>query len=243
MGNAFQSSAGRWRWCRLMRRCCARGQRKTRRAVHTKMSSHFCPQNLEEISLHQQNIEGINRALTRLCPELQILYLQHNLIGKIENLRRLRDLDYLNLALNNILKIENLERNEKLRKLDLTVNFIDIDGLLSVESLRVNHRLEELFMTGNPCTEFEQYRAFIIGTLPQLKRLDGKEITASERIQAKQDLAENRARLVVAAKDRVRQKGGNPDLVDAENVPEQEVNSDEDGEDMYGYSPEIRLSD
>ena len=98
-------------------------------------------------------------------------------------------------------------------------------------------------MTGNPCTEFEQYRAFIIGTLPQLKRLDGKEITASERIQAKQDLAENRARLVVAAKDRVRQKGGNPDLVDAENVPEQEVNSDEDGEDMYGYSPEIRLSD
>ena len=45
------------------------------------------------------------RALTRLCPELQILYLQHNLIGKIENLRRLRDLDYLNLALNNILKV------------------------------------------------------------------------------------------------------------------------------------------
>ena len=208
-----------------------------------KCAHAFCPQNLEEISLHQQNIEGINRALTRLCPELQILYLQHNLIGKIENLRRLRDLDYLNLALNNILKIENLERNENLRKLDLTVNFIDIDGLLSVESLRVNHRLEELFMTGNPCTEFEQYRAFIIGTLPQLKRLDGKEITASERIQAKQDLAENRARLVVAAKDRVRQKGGNPDLVDAENVPEQEVNSDEDGEDMYGYSPEIRLSD
>ena len=45
------------------------------------------------------------RALTRLCPELQILYLQHNLIGKIENLRRLRDLDYLNLALNNITKV------------------------------------------------------------------------------------------------------------------------------------------
>ena len=184
-----------------------------------------------------------HRALTRLCPELQILYLQHNLIGKIENLRRLRDLDYLNLALNNITKVENLERNEKLRKLDLTVNFIDIDGLLSVESLRVNHQLEELYMTGNPCTEFDQYRAFIIGTLQQLKRLDGKTITATERIQAQQDLKENRARLVVAAKDRVRQKGGNPDLVDAESVPLQEVDSDEDGEDLYGYSPEIRLSD
>jgi len=105
-----------------------------------------CLANLEEISLHQQNIEGINRspncqllvhlgcdhrpttpahisgnqhspasrffslacrALTRLCPELQILYLQHNLIPKIENLRRLRDLDYLNLALNNILKVSS----------------------------------------------------------------------------------------------------------------------------------------
>jgi protein TilB len=189
------------------------------------------------------HLSGARRALTRLCPELQILYLQHNLIGKIENLRRLRDLDYLNLALNNILKVENLERNEKLRKLDLTVNFIDIDGLLSVESLKVNHQLEELYMTGNPCTEFEQYRAFIIGTLPQLKRLDGKPITATERIQAQQDLKENRARLVVAAKDRVRQKGGNPDLVDAESVPVQEVDSDEDGADLYGYSPEIRLSD
>jgi len=35
------------------------------------------------------------------------LYLQHNLIPKIENLRRLRDLDYLNLALNNILKVSS----------------------------------------------------------------------------------------------------------------------------------------
>jgi len=125
----------------------------------------------------------------------------------------------------------------------MTVNFIDIDGLLSIESLKINHKLEELYMTGNPCVEFEHYRAFIIGTLPQIKRLDGKMITATERIQAQQDLAETRARLVVAAKDRVRQRGGNPDLVDAEDVPEDAVNSDEEGEDYYGYSPEIRLSD
>ena len=64
-----------------------------------------CLANLVEISLHQQNIEGINKALTRLCPELQILYLQHNLIPKIQHLNRLRDLDYLNLALNNITKV------------------------------------------------------------------------------------------------------------------------------------------
>ena len=57
-----------------------------------------CLSTLQEVSLHQQNIEGINKALTRLCPELQILYLQHNLIGKIENMTRLKEVDYLNLV-------------------------------------------------------------------------------------------------------------------------------------------------
>jgi protein TilB len=127
----------------------------------------------------------------------------------------------LTFSTTRLAQVENLERNERLRKLDLTVNFIDIDGLLSIESLKINHKLEELYMTGNPCTEFEHYRAFIVGTLPQLNRIDGKVVTATERIQAQQDLKEIRARLVVAAKDRVRQKGGNPDLVDAENVPVQ----------------------
>ena len=42
------------------------------RAEHNDRSLH----NLKEISLHQQNLEGINRALTRLCPEIEILYLQ-----------------------------------------------------------------------------------------------------------------------------------------------------------------------
>lgn len=39
-------------------------------------------------------------------------------------------------ALNNVTEITGLERNEKLRKLDLTVNFIDLEGLLTIERLR-----------------------------------------------------------------------------------------------------------
>ena len=42
------------------------------------------------------------------------------------------------------------------------------------------------FLTGNPCTEYEGYREYVVGTLPQLKWLDGTEITKSERIQATQ---------------------------------------------------------
>jgi hypothetical protein len=44
--------------------------------------------------------------------------------------------EHISQAINNITKVEGLERNEKLRKLDLTVNFIELDGLLSVEKLK-----------------------------------------------------------------------------------------------------------
>lgn len=42
------------------------------------------------------------------------------------------------------------------------------------------------YLTGNPCTDFEGYRDFVVATLPQLKWLDGKEISKSERILASQ---------------------------------------------------------
>lgn len=99
---------------------------------------------------------------------------------------RLKELEYLNLALNNLEKIENLEGCEFLQKLDFTVNFIG--DLLSVESLRSNIHLRELFLTGNPCTEFKGYREYVVATLPQLDTLDGKDITKSERISACQQL-------------------------------------------------------
>lgn len=84
---------------------------------------------LEEIALHQENIEKIE-LIDRTCRHLRILLLQNNLISRIENLGRLKRLEYLNLALNNIEAIENLEGLESLRKLDLTVNFIgDLRGI------------------------------------------------------------------------------------------------------------------
>ena len=42
------------------------------------------------------------------------------------------------------------------------------------------------YLTGNPCTEFEGYREYVIATLDNLQWLDGKEIEKSERILAKQ---------------------------------------------------------
>eukprot|EP01084_Bolivina_argentea_P173202 299990_1 len=141
---------------------------------------------LEEITLHQYNIEKIELIQSH-CKHLKILYLQNNLIDKIENLYKLKELQYLNLALNNITKIEGLETCESLNKLDLTLNFIDIDNFEeSVNNLKQNIFLSELHLTGNPCTDFKDYRLFIIHLLPQLKKLDSIEIKKSETIKAKQ---------------------------------------------------------
>ena len=59
---------------------------------------------LEEIALHQLDIDKIETLNNCRC--LKIVYLQSNLIRKIEGLHRLKQLDYLNIALNNITKIE-----------------------------------------------------------------------------------------------------------------------------------------
>ncbi|XP_050361365.1 protein tilB [Nymphalis io] len=140
---------------------------------------------LEEIALHQENIEKIE-FIQDWCPKLKILLMQSNLIAKIENLNKLKNLTYLNLALNNIEVIENLERCESLEKLDLTLNFIG--DIVSVESLVGNYNLANLYLTGNPCTDYDNYRDFIIGTLPQLSTLDGKDIERSDRIKGLQNL-------------------------------------------------------
>ncbi|XP_019883745.2 protein tilB [Camponotus floridanus] len=144
---------------------------------------------LEEIALHQENIDEI-QLIDRHCRHLKILLLQNNLISKIENLSMLKRLEYLNLALNNIKVIENLEGLESLKKLDLTVNFIG--NLQSVKSLRCNENLEQLILMGNPCADYEYYRQYIVATLPQLRELDMQEIERSERIKALQIYAQAR---------------------------------------------------
>ncbi|KAJ0181966.1 hypothetical protein K1T71_002688 [Dendrolimus kikuchii] len=154
--------------------------------VRKKAEHHDCLlAPLEEIALHQENIEKIE-FLQDWCPKLKILLMQSNLIAKIENLNKLKHLVYLNLALNNIEIIENLQRCESLQKLDLTLNFIG--EIKSVETLIDNYNLEHLYLTGNPCTDYDNYRDYIIGTLPQLSTLDGREIERTERIKALQNL-------------------------------------------------------
>lgn len=148
---------------------------------------------LEELSLHQEDIERIEH-IGNWCRDLKILLLQSNLISKIENLQKLKKLEYLNLALNNIERVENLERLESLEKLDLTLNFIG--ELTSIENLRDNYNLKDLYLTGNPCTDYPGYRDYVICALLQLETLDGSEITRTDRLKVMKDFKVNRNRIV-----------------------------------------------
>ena len=139
--------------------------------------------DLEEVSLHQLNIKRIEN-LDKFCKNLKIIYLQDNAIQKLENLNRLKTLEYLNISLNAIEYIEGLERCENLKKLDLTLNFVG--EISSIFTLRENEALEELYLTGNPCATYKHYREFVVTVLPRPRWLDGVLVEKSERIIARQ---------------------------------------------------------
>ena len=79
------------------------GREGKRERVHSHIAT---VQNFHHPHIgHTPRIEHLDR----WCRGLKILYLQNNLIPRIENVSRLKQLVYLNLALNNIETIENLE--------------------------------------------------------------------------------------------------------------------------------------
>ncbi|CAG0887776.1 unnamed protein product [Darwinula stevensoni] len=51
------------------------------------------------------------------------------------------------------------------------------------KNFREIHKLLR-FLTGNPCSEYQGYREYVLVILPQLKFLDGIEITRTERMLA-----------------------------------------------------------
>ncbi|EFN55740.1 hypothetical protein CHLNCDRAFT_52395 [Chlorella variabilis] len=199
---------------------------------------------LEEIALHAQGIERIE-LLNQCCRHLRILYLQNNIIPKIEQLHRLKELEQLNLALNNIRRVQNLQRCESLQRLDLTANFVDKAGLLSLSSLRENERLQELSLLGNPCTKWPGYRAYVVGTLPRLQSLDGEQVLPSERIAAAQQLpaleARLRAELLAEGVDPEQAAQVEDDsLLDAQHIPETGVVG-QDGQLRRPWCPATRV--
>ena len=145
--------------------------------------------------------------------------MQNNLIPKMENLNKLKEMEYLNLAVNNVEVIEGVKGCESLKKLDLTLNFIDIEhleesftNLSSVPGMYIYIcfllDIRDLYTTGNPCEDFEFFRDFVVGMVPQLLRLNGKTISPSERIKATQNLEFMTKELRIQAEKNIQKKIG-----------------------------------
>ena len=123
---------------------------------------------LEEVTLHQQNIKDIKN-FDVYCRHLKILYLQNNLIEEMKGLNKLKELEYLNLAVNSVIKVAGIRRCESLNKLDMTLNFVDIEDLEeSVDEMVWCENLAEVYFTGNPCTDWEHFREYVIAKVPQI---------------------------------------------------------------------------
>ena len=100
----------------------------------------------------------------------------------------------------------NLKVNEN-RKLDLTLNFIDIEDLEeSIDNLEEVPDIQEVYLTGNPLTSWPGYKDYIVARVPQLKRLDGEDVTKSQQLQAKQKLKQLQAELKIAAAENIEKK-------------------------------------
>lgn len=77
----------------------------------------------------------------------------------MEGLNKLKELEYVNFAVNNITLIEGIRGCESLQKLDFTLNFIDIEDLEeSVDNLSELPDVRELYMVGNPITNWQYWR-------------------------------------------------------------------------------------
>jgi protein TilB len=93
-----------------------------------------------------------------------------------------------------------------------------------MEHLALCPNFKELTLTGNPCTDWPDYKDYVIAKIPQIKRIDSVDITKSMKIIAEQRLEELEKVLAEKAEEVTFKKANEP------------VN-------LNGYNPESRMKD
>ena len=95
----------------------------------------------------------------------------------MEGINKLKELEYINLAVNSVGLIEGVRGCESLMKIDLTLNFVDIEDFEeSIDNLAELNDLRELYLLGNPCTDWKHWKDYCVARLPNLGRLDGDDV-------------------------------------------------------------------
>ena len=134
---------------------------------------------LRMLSLNNNNIDIIEN-LAGLS--LEELFLSDNNIKVINGLDELPLLRRLDLSKNNISKLKGLDSIMRLKFLFLCHNYISkISELGMIENLQ---ELTELDLCFNPLQNRKFYRYQVLFKIPQLRNLDGVEVTCEEKIKA-----------------------------------------------------------
>ncbi|KAK2169906.1 hypothetical protein LSH36_6g13046 [Paralvinella palmiformis] len=133
-----------------------------------KIDNLWCFTSLVKLQLDNNIIEKIEGLDTLV--NLIWLDLSFNNIEVIEGLTKLVKLEDLTLYNNRIQKIENLDTLKELHVFSIGNN--DIKELDNVTYLRRFKKLQTLNISGNPISEHEDYKIFVVAHLPMLEYLD-----------------------------------------------------------------------
>lgn len=91
--------------------------------------------------------------------------------------------------------------------MDLTLNFVDVEDLEeSMNNLAECYEIKDLYLTGNPCSNWPKLKEYVIAKIKSLRRFNGDDINKSERIAAIQILPELEEELRVLAKESLDKK-------------------------------------
>ncbi|EDQ88576.1 uncharacterized protein MONBRDRAFT_26159 [Monosiga brevicollis MX1] len=160
--------------------------------ARTQLSERY----LEEFASHDEIVEALLRTRIvrlndlglseidnlELLSDAVTLYLQDNAIHTIENLEFLTKLEVLSLAHNAITVVPDLSFLQRLVWLDLSHN-----SITAVRPAHFPSGLRQLSLVGNPCSQHQDYRQALLLRLPELRYLDGTEVTPAERRQLGQE--------------------------------------------------------
>lgn len=141
---------------------------------------------LLELDLSYNFIEKIENLENLNC---NILNLMNNNLREITGLDDLNMLMHLNLAKNSISKLKGLQNLEKLRYLYLSSN--KISRAKQVAYLTPLKFLTTLDLCFNDVQTRKFYRYKWIYHLPQLRTLDGQDVTSYEKVKANNFFGEN----------------------------------------------------
>lgn len=113
---------------------------------------------------------------------LEELYLSANQLTAIEGLTTLPVLRSLDLSKNGISSLRGLETIETLKFLNLSLN--NIAQVRQLQYIKCLPLLTDLDLCVNPLQGCKYYRLQCLFQMPQLRTLDGSEITSEEKVKA-----------------------------------------------------------